>query len=124
MAGFAGECGGANAEAFSEGLGFVLAHPARQVAAETDAPAMTERRVRKNILGPNRKWVSRISTLVKEKRAARYDGYATVTGFLWPDLGERFPRPCRNPSGPRSNKNFAGRYLRWVYRDISEIDIS
>jgi len=42
MAEFAGEA----AAAFNEGLGFVLAHPARQVAAETDAPAMTERRVR------------------------------------------------------------------------------
>jgi hypothetical protein len=28
---------------------------------------------------------------VKEKQAARYGGYVTVTGFLWPDLGERFP---------------------------------
>jgi hypothetical protein len=65
MAGFAGEGGGEAgiAAAFSEGLGFVLAHPARQVAADTDAPAMTERRVRKTILGPNRKWVSGISTL-------------------------------------------------------------
>jgi hypothetical protein len=51
------------AAAFIEALGFVLAHPARQVAADTDAPAMTERRVRKTILGPNRKWVSGISTL-------------------------------------------------------------
>jgi hypothetical protein len=64
MAEFAGEGGAAGiAAAFSEGLGFVLAHPARQVAAETDAPAMTERRVSKNILGPNRKWVSGISPL-------------------------------------------------------------
>jgi len=61
MAGFAGEGGGE--AAVGEGLGFVLAHPARQVAADTDAPAMTERRVRKNILGPNRKWVSEISPL-------------------------------------------------------------
>jgi hypothetical protein len=41
----------------------VLAHPARHVAADTDAPAMTERRVSKNILGPNRKWVSGTSPL-------------------------------------------------------------
>ena len=61
MAESAGEA--AIAAAFNEGLGFVLAHPARQVAAETDAPAMTERRVRKDILGPNRKRVSRISPL-------------------------------------------------------------
>jgi hypothetical protein len=52
MAEFAGEGGGA--AAFSEELGFVLAHPARQLAAETDAPAMTERRLSKNILDPNR----------------------------------------------------------------------
>jgi hypothetical protein len=58
---YCGSTASAIAAAFSEGLGFV--HPARQVAAETDAPAMTERRVRKSILGPNRKWVSRISTL-------------------------------------------------------------
>jgi hypothetical protein len=54
MAGFEGEGGGTAgiAAALSEELGFVLAHPARQVAAETDAPAMIERRVRNDILGP------------------------------------------------------------------------
>ena len=31
---------------FTTGLGFVLAHPARQVAAEADAPAIIVRRVK------------------------------------------------------------------------------
>jgi DNA-binding PadR family transcriptional regulator len=34
-----------------------------------------------------------------EKPAPRYDGYVTVSGFLWPDLGERFPSPRGNSSG-------------------------
>jgi hypothetical protein len=87
MAEFAGEGGGA--AAFSEELGFVLAHPARQLAAETDAPAMTERRLSKNILGPNRNGLAGF-LFVKQKQGPRYDGYATVPAFLWPDLGERF----------------------------------
>ena len=91
MAEVAGEGGEAGiAAAFSEGLGFVLAHPARQVAAETDAPAMTERRVRRNILRPNRNGLAGF-LLLKEKQAARYDGYVTVPGFLWPDLGKTSP---------------------------------
>ncbi|MGH6869216.1 MAG: hypothetical protein ACREDA_10200 [Methylocella sp.] len=49
MAEFAGEGGAVIAAAFTVELGFVLVQPARQVAAEAEAPAMMVRRVRKDM---------------------------------------------------------------------------
>jgi len=41
----------------------VLTHPARPAAAEAEAPAIIWRRLRKDMMEPNRKWVSGILIL-------------------------------------------------------------
>ena len=51
-AGGGGAAGGV-AAALSAGLGFVFTHPARQLAADAETPAIIVRRVRMDILGPN-----------------------------------------------------------------------
>jgi hypothetical protein len=62
------------------GLGFELPHPARVAAAEAEAPASILRRVRKDMMKPNRNGLAGF-VFVKHKYVPRYDGYVTVTDF-------------------------------------------
>jgi hypothetical protein len=59
-AGFEGGGEGAIAAALTLALGSELTHPATEAAAEAETPAIILRRVRKNMMEPNRKWVSGI----------------------------------------------------------------
>jgi hypothetical protein len=59
-----------------------------------------------------------------EKPAPRYDGYVTVSGFLWPDWAKGFPRLAETLREPPSNKIFAEGTCGWICRDISDSDIS